>query len=162
MKKIGILIALLTITVTLAVAQKQCDDSRYGAIPAAKTDYVAYSGDFKGKSLGDISELVIYLDKGSKENNYVPSGWIGDYGDVTMDDGATDNSHSGSTCLKFVILTLIPVATVMGTPLPVPSMVVVSGFSPMRFRLLVMVTCSLYFPLATFTVAAVSTVFTAV
>lgn len=102
MKKLGILIALLTITVTLAVAQKQCDDSRYGAIPAAKTDYVAYSGDFKGKSLGDISELVIYLDKGSKENNYVPSGWIGDYGDVTMDDGVTDNSHSGSTCLKFV------------------------------------------------------------
>jgi len=101
MKKVSILSALFALVIIPAIAQEQCDDSKYGIAPAVKTDYVAYTGEFKGKSLGDLKELVIYLDKGSKENNYVPSGWIGDYGDITMEDGATDKPHSGNTSIKF-------------------------------------------------------------
>ncbi|MDD4954765.1 MAG: hypothetical protein PHP17_01840 [Candidatus Omnitrophica bacterium] len=102
MKKISIFLVLLFLTIVPVIAQDQCDDSRYGIASAVKTDYVAYTGEFKGKSLADAKELIIYLDKGSKENNYVPSGWIGDYGDVTMDDGITDNPHSGANCIKFI------------------------------------------------------------
>lgn len=101
MKKTAILLVLLALMVVPIFAQEQCDDSRYGVRPAVKSDYIAYSGEFKGKTIGDTDEFIIYLDKGSKENNYVPSGWIGDYGDVTMDDGAL-LPHSGDTCVKFV------------------------------------------------------------
>jgi hypothetical protein len=30
--------------------------------------------------------FYVYLDKGARENHYIPSGWMGDYGDVKMDD----------------------------------------------------------------------------
>ncbi|MDD4183064.1 MAG: hypothetical protein PHT53_04520 [Candidatus Omnitrophica bacterium] len=102
MKRIFIFLSMFTLAVTSVIAQEQCDDSRYGFKPAVKTDYVAYSGEFKGKSIGNLDELVIYLSKGSKENNFVPSGWIGDYGDITMDDGVIANADTGDTCLKFI------------------------------------------------------------
>ena len=102
MKKSFIFLSMFMLVVTSVIAQEQCDDSRYGFKPAVKTDYVAYSGEFKGKSIGDLDELVIYLSKGNKENNYVPSGWIGDYGDITMDDGVITNQTSGDTCIKFI------------------------------------------------------------
>lgn len=101
MKKIFIFLLLFTLVITSVIAQEQCDDSKYGINPTAKSDYIAYSGEFKGKSIGNVDEFIIYLDKGSKKNNYVPSGWIGDYGDITMDDGAAA-PHSGDTCIKFI------------------------------------------------------------
>ena len=102
MKKIIISLIVFVTAIASGVAQEQCDDSRYGVKPEVKTQPIAYTGEFKGKSLGDPEEFVIYLDKGSKENNFVPSGWIGDYGDMTMDDGVTDNPHSGDTSVKFI------------------------------------------------------------
>ena len=36
------------------------------------------------------------------DNHYIPSGWMGDYGDIKLNDQATDNPHSGTTCLQFV------------------------------------------------------------
>jgi len=43
----------------------------------------------------------VYTDKKSPDNHYIPSGWIGDYGDIVMDDQNMDNPHSGSTCIRF-------------------------------------------------------------
>lgn len=31
---------------------------------------------------------------------YYPSGWMGDWGDITLDDSCTDNPHSEPTCIK--------------------------------------------------------------
>jgi len=45
--------------------------------------------------------FAIYNDKGSRENHYIPSGWMGDYGDIKMNDQSLDNPQSGKTCIKF-------------------------------------------------------------
>jgi len=31
----------------------------------------------------------------------VPSGWMGDVGDIKMNDQATNNPYSGTTCVEF-------------------------------------------------------------
>ena len=47
-------------------------------------------------------EFGIYSDKGARDNHYIPSGWMGDYGDIKLNDASTDNPHSGTTSLQFV------------------------------------------------------------
>jgi len=48
------------------------------------------------------TEFVVYLDKNAKDNHYIPSGWMGDYGDIKMNDQAADNPHSGKTSIQFM------------------------------------------------------------
>jgi len=45
--------------------------------------------------------FVVYADKGAASNHYIPSGWMGNAKATKMDDGCTNNPHSGKTCLKF-------------------------------------------------------------
>jgi len=47
-------------------------------------------------------EFVIYLDKNAKDNHYIPSGWMGDTGDIKMNDLSADNPHGGTTSIQFV------------------------------------------------------------
>jgi len=47
-------------------------------------------------------EFVVYLDKNAKDNHYIPSGWMGDYGDIKMNDQAADNPHSGTSSMQFI------------------------------------------------------------
>jgi hypothetical protein len=57
---------------------------------------------FAAKEQGNkASEFIVYIDKTSPDNHFVPSGWMGDYGDIKMNDQAMDNPHSGSTCIQF-------------------------------------------------------------
>ena len=44
----------------------------------------------------------VYTDGHSPDNHYIPSGWMGDYGDVKIDDKFMANPHSGTTCFKIV------------------------------------------------------------
>ncbi len=44
----------------------------------------------------------VYTDRQSADNHYVPSGWMGDYGDLKINDQAVDFPHSGSTCIQFI------------------------------------------------------------
>ena len=46
-------------------------------------------------------EFVVYLDKESRQNHFIPAGWMGDYGDIKMNDAVKDNPHSGSTAIEF-------------------------------------------------------------
>ncbi|MBU1044498.1 MAG: hypothetical protein KJ915_08910 [Candidatus Omnitrophica bacterium] len=52
---------------------------------------------------GDFQEgmFYVYKDKGDKVNHYIPSGWMGDYGDIKMDLNCTENPHSGKNCIEF-------------------------------------------------------------
>ncbi len=43
----------------------------------------------------------VYSDRRSPDNHYIPSGWMGDYGDIKMDEASFENPHSGTTCIKF-------------------------------------------------------------
>ena len=47
-------------------------------------------------------EFVVYIDKGNRENHYIPSGWMGDYGDIKMNEQSTENPHTGSTAIQFI------------------------------------------------------------
>ncbi len=49
----------------------------------------------------EVKEFVVYSDKASRDNHFIPSGWMGDYGDVKLNDQSMDNPHSGSTCMQF-------------------------------------------------------------
>jgi len=46
--------------------------------------------------------FAVYTDNRSPDNHYIPSGWMGDSGDISMDDKYADGAHSGSSCIKFV------------------------------------------------------------
>ncbi|MFA5099650.1 MAG: hypothetical protein WC547_02060 [Candidatus Omnitrophota bacterium] len=59
---------------------------------------LAFAAEEKGSS---AKEFWLYKDKGAKENHYVPSGWMGDVGDIKMNDQATGNPYSGTTCIEF-------------------------------------------------------------
>lgn len=54
------------------------------------------------KATGGPKEFVVYLDKNAKDNHYIPSGWMGDTGDIKMNDQAADNPHGGTTSIQFV------------------------------------------------------------
>ncbi|MBU1727246.1 MAG: hypothetical protein KJ880_06425 [Candidatus Omnitrophica bacterium] len=47
-------------------------------------------------------EFVVYSDKGARDNHYIPSGWMGDTGDIKLNDQSANNPHSGTTCMEFV------------------------------------------------------------
>ncbi|MBF0253667.1 MAG: hypothetical protein HQL11_00860 [Candidatus Omnitrophica bacterium] len=42
----------------------------------------------------------IYTDATAPDNNFAPSGWMGDSGDLQIDDADLDNPHSGGTSLR--------------------------------------------------------------
>ncbi len=44
-------------------------------------------------------KFVIYTEKNSPDNHFIPSGWMGDYGDLKYNDQA-QGAASGTTCIK--------------------------------------------------------------
>jgi hypothetical protein len=46
-------------------------------------------------------EFKVYVDKNSRDNHYIPSGYMGDYGDIKSNDQSVENPHSGTTCMQF-------------------------------------------------------------
>ncbi len=47
-----------------------------------------------------LKEFVVYTDKNARDNHYAPSGWMGDFGDIKLNDQSADNPHSGSSCIQ--------------------------------------------------------------
>ena len=43
--------------------------------------------------------FAVFIDRGNPENHYIPSGWMGDWEDLTFDDTWTTGAHNG-TCIK--------------------------------------------------------------
>jgi len=41
----------------------------------------------------------VYTEKFSRNNHYIPSGWMGDYGDIKFDGGSTEDPYLGETCI---------------------------------------------------------------
>ncbi|HNX82229.1 MAG TPA: hypothetical protein PKL77_08805 [Candidatus Omnitrophota bacterium] len=62
---------------------------------AAKAAVPAAAPAVKGKS------FLVYADKKSPDNHFIPSGWMGDVGDIKLDDQCMENAHGGTTSLKF-------------------------------------------------------------
>ena len=45
--------------------------------------------------------FTVYDEKGSANNHYIPSGWMGNTKGTKMEEGCTNNPHSGKTCFRF-------------------------------------------------------------
>jgi hypothetical protein len=52
-------------------------------------------------SKSGFKRFPVYTDKNSPDNHYVPSGWMGDYGDMRLTDRWTQNPHGGTTCIQW-------------------------------------------------------------
>lgn len=46
-------------------------------------------------------EFGVYSDKNARGNHYIPSGWMGDFGDIKLNDQSSDSPYTGTTCLQF-------------------------------------------------------------
>lgn len=54
----------------------------------------------KDASAADQDVFYVYHDKGSRLNHFIPAGWIGDCGDLRLDDGERVDPKGGNTCIK--------------------------------------------------------------
>lgn len=61
----------------------------------------AFAQDKAAGQKASAKEFWVYKDKGAKDNHFASSGWMGDVGDIKLNDQATDNPHSGTTSLNF-------------------------------------------------------------
>jgi len=50
----------------------------------------------------DSDDFYVYSDKNSLTNHFIPSGWMGDYGDLKFNDQATEEPFSGATSIKLI------------------------------------------------------------
>ena len=55
-----------------------------------------------GVSYAEFKRFNVYTDRSARDNHYIPSGWMGDWGDMKIDTGCKDNPHSGTACIKIV------------------------------------------------------------
>ena len=44
--------------------------------------------------------FFVYTEWTSKNDHFIPSGWMGDHGDIALDENWLENPHSGETCIK--------------------------------------------------------------
>ncbi|MDD3052924.1 MAG: hypothetical protein WCS83_02030 [Endomicrobiia bacterium] len=44
--------------------------------------------------------FAVYLENASKDNHYAPSGWMGDFGDLKLNQACTETPRSGNSCIK--------------------------------------------------------------
>jgi len=51
---------------------------------------------------GVFRRLPIYSDAKSPDNHFIPSGWMGDYGDMKFNDKYMVNPHSGTTSIQII------------------------------------------------------------
>lgn len=69
------------------------------AAPETKSEQAAPA---TGTKAGSISKtFVVYTDKNAKDNHYIASGWMGDFGDIKLNDQFMENPHSGTTSMQF-------------------------------------------------------------
>ncbi|MCP4649184.1 MAG: hypothetical protein GY853_03765 [PVC group bacterium] len=87
MQKIKILLVMLIASLILSV-NVQAQDDNY-------EELIGRPGKFVDGVFG------VYFDRGNRQNHFCPSGWMGDFGDVKMNEKWTDNPHSGKSCIKF-------------------------------------------------------------
>ncbi|MDD2703387.1 MAG: hypothetical protein PHC33_05225 [Candidatus Omnitrophica bacterium] len=94
MKKLFILAMLMLMSVGCVVAEESA------AVPAGGATVAA--SDTQNAPAGQNKEFIVYTDKNARGSHFFPSGWIGDFGDLKLNDQYANNPHSGTTCIQFV------------------------------------------------------------
>lgn len=83
MKKVVLLLLVFSVAV-------------YGSV------YTETTGAAASTTIPPQKVFEVYVDQSSRNNHYILSGWMGDYGDVKLNDQFMQDSHSGSSCIEFV------------------------------------------------------------
>lgn len=50
--------------------------------------------------MSDSDAFYVYANKADKRNHFIPSGWMGDYGDLKFDDANREDPVDGATAVK--------------------------------------------------------------
>ena len=51
---------------------------------------------------GSFKLFKVYSDANAPDNHYTPSGWMGDFGDIKLNEQYLQGPHGGSTCVQAV------------------------------------------------------------
>ena len=51
---------------------------------------------------GVFKNLPVYTDAKSPDNHFIPSGWMGDYGDMKFNDKFMEKPHGGTTSIQII------------------------------------------------------------
>ncbi len=54
------------------------------------------------KAMNNGKPFRVYTDAKAPDNHFSPSGWMGDYGDLKINDKFVNNPYSGSTCIQII------------------------------------------------------------
>jgi len=54
----------------------------------------------KAQEVEYFQPFNVYTDKNARGNHYIPSGYMGDYSDLSYNDGWREESYSGATCIR--------------------------------------------------------------
>src|SRR5579864_3583172 len=83
-------------------APLQIPDSSIGKSPSPVVfDGPPPHGAGPGLQFNTSKLFYIYTDHRASANHFVPSGWMGDYGDIRVDDASKDDPADGKTCIRF-------------------------------------------------------------
>lgn len=94
MKKLYCIAAAILLTAGFAQIGSAAPKSakKGGEVKEVKAEETAKKSGFQ--------PFAIFVDQGSRENHFAPSGWMGDYGDIKINPGSTENPKNGKTCFK--------------------------------------------------------------
>lgn len=66
------------------------DDIKFEADPAMKPE----------SKKREAMPFYVYADRSSLNNHFIPSGWMGDYGDIKYDSTSKEDPYLGDSCMK--------------------------------------------------------------
>ncbi len=55
---------------------------------------------FSSLERGEWKGFVVYIDHGYFKNHFIPSGWMGDHGDIKFNPNWKEDVHSRNSCIK--------------------------------------------------------------
>jgi hypothetical protein len=93
MKKLFWLMAILCVSLVLCAQNVVAQEWEEGAVEDEVL--VGKAADFQE------GNFYVYKDRGDRVNHYIPSGWMGDSGDVKMDLNCAVAPYAGKTCIEF-------------------------------------------------------------
>jgi hypothetical protein len=99
MKRIAyVMSVVLTLSCVARISMAEPPLPKIEQITQAYNSQLEQITDAKNK----FNPFAVYTEAGAKDNHFIPSGWMGDYGDLKINPGWTKNPHSGKTCFQII------------------------------------------------------------
>jgi len=93
-----------TALATSAVEEREIAEKQEAPIYLAKQDSAvetAQEAQEPEPAVTSVQKIFnVYTDRSAPDNHYAPSGWMGDFGDVNLNDQYMEGSYSGTTCVR--------------------------------------------------------------